>query len=319
MRATWGTDLWYAFDMIPDSLEPRMDPGVRPGLQLFSQSWRALRANADIFILPVASFLVICGVVAFFFAVLVNNHAFAKDMPLSATVVLGIFLFLFLLIFNLSFFKAASIAIIHARMIERRSYSLIDGVGHAAARVVPLAAWAALWACGLTILYLTARWLARFKLLERLLMVSVESLNPLTWFVLPSIIISDNDLQSAVKHSARLFKENWGTTIIAVYSPGIFFSFIYGGVFAVVVGLTMILIPLTENGGSEIYANIVLFLWAAYIPFFTFALIIQSLFMSVVRVALYEYASTKNVSVFDRDLLVGMVKAETALPHHSLT
>jgi len=277
-----------------------MSGSIKLSLQLLRESWSFVKYNKDLLLFPLLSFLGLCCVIAIFFNIITSEVAYQitvenETFP-SLIRIITVFLFWFLFVFNFVFFNAACLGVIYYRMAEQKSFSLFDGILLACKRFWPLALWAALWACGFTILYFAARWIVRFKWVERLLLVTVEFVNTLTWFVLPIVVVERKSLVASIKDSARIFKENWGKTVVVRYSVGTCFALVYGGVM-VIIGFAT---PLFGSLGGLPYApnmlgNILVFSWVAYIPFFIFVLLVQSVFSATVRIALYQYATKKQV------------------------
>lgn len=269
-------------------------------IRLLQESWSFIKYNKDLLLFPFLSFLGLCCVIVIFFNIITSEVAYQftvenETFP-SLIRIITVFAFWFLFVFNFIFFNAACLGVIYYRMVEQRSFSLFDGILLACRRFWPLALWAALWACGITILYFAARWIARFKWVERILLASAEFVNTLTWFVLPIVVIEKKGLVASIKDSARIFKESWGKTVVVRYSVGTFFALVYGGAMALIGFATPIFGSL---GGlpdaPNLLGNILVFSWVAYIPFFVFALLVQSVFSATVRIALYQYATKKQV------------------------
>lgn len=286
---------------------------IKSSFQLLQESWGFVRHNKDLLLFPVLSFIGLCGIIALFINVITSElgiQLIAEEgaFPLLVRII-TMFLFWFLVVFNFVFFSAACLGIIYHRIVEQKTFSLLDGMYLAGRRFLPLALWAALWACGITILYFAARWIARFEWVERLLLVSVEFLNVLTWFVLPIVVIEKQGLSASVKGSTRLFQENWGRMVVFRYSVASCFLAVYGGGF-----LVMLIATLTFAGpgglpdNPNLLGNTLVFMWVAYIPFFIFVLLVQSVFSGVVRIALYQYAKTRQiVPNFNGATLLGSV------------
>jgi hypothetical protein len=273
---------------------------IQSSFQLLRESWSFVRYNKDLLLFPFFSSLGLCGIIALFLNVITSEIAIqltvADGTFPSLIRIATIFLFWFFVVFNFVFFSAACLGIIYYRMVERQSFSLLDGIYLAGRRSRPLALWAVLWACGFTVLSFAARWISRSGWVERLFFVSAEFLNALTWFVLPVVVIERKGLLSSIQDSKRLFTDNWGSMLVFRYSVASCFLAFYGGVFAILMAVTLIFATMTGlPDNPNIWGKALTLAWAAYIPLFIFVLLVQAVFSGVVRIALYQYATKRQI------------------------
>lgn len=275
-----------------------MAESIKMSLQLLRESWGFVKYNKDLLLFPFLNLLGLCCVIAILFNIITSEVVYLVENETfpSLARIITVFTFWFFFVFNFIFFSAACVGVIYYRIVEQKNFSLFDGILLACKRLWPLALWTALWACGITILYFAARWIARFKWVQRILFIAIEFINTPSWFVLPIIVIERKSLTASIKDSVRIFKENWGKTAFFRYSVGTCFALVYGGVMALIGFASLIFGSLTGLPDTpNLLGNILVFLWIAYIPFFIFVLLVQSVFSATVRIALYQYATKKQV------------------------
>lgn len=302
----------------------RTNESLKLSFRLLKESWGFVKRNKDLLLFPFLSLLGICYVIFVAFYVITDNAAYRfafenRMFPLTFAII-TVFILWFLFIFNIIFFNAACLGVIYRRMVERKNFSLLDGIRLAGERFWPLALWAAFWACGFTIIFFVIRWLERSQLISTLIKKSrvttpiflliADFLNALTWFVLPIVVLEGKKLSASIRASSNIFKENWGKTFIVRYSVGACFTLLYLGMFLMMIFIAApVLSSLAESSGESsggVWGAAIFIIFNGYILFFIFMLLLQSLFSAVVRIALYHYVKTKQVVPnFDQKTLVG--------------
>lgn len=122
----------------------------------------------------------------------------------------------------------------------------------------------------------------------------------LTYFSLPALVIGERSIKESFKESAFAIRKTWGETIIVNFGIGLFF---------VLLTLIVLVIMLTV---AVLVPDILMFilLGILFIIFFTAISIISATLNSIVKLALYTYATTGVVPQgFTPELIQNTVKS----------
>ncbi|MCA1833656.1 MAG: DUF6159 family protein [Actinomycetota bacterium] len=192
---------------------------IERGFRLARASWEVLKADRELMILPVVSFVATAIVAASLFAVAWGTSGIpgdGKQPTVIHYVLLGIFYFLayFIAIFcNAALVGAATIR------LNGGDPTVKDGLKIAASRIDKIIGWAALAATvGLILRSLEEK--AGF--LGRIVIAIVGAAwSAVTFFVVPVLIYEDLGVVDSVKRSGSLFKQRWGEQFVGNASIGI--------------------------------------------------------------------------------------------------
>ena len=209
--------------------------------RLLGASWAVLKADKELLILPLISFLAIAVVTA-----AIGGLAWAGGLssqrdslaPLDY-VYLGVFYFV--TYFIAIFFNAA---VVGAATIRLRGGdpTLGDGLRMASSRVGKIAGWAAISATvGLILRALEERFGFLGDIVIGIIGVAWSAI---TFFVVPVLLYEPVGVLDGVKRSASLFKQRWGETFVGRGAIGLAMFLIALPVIAVVVGLGALWLPL---------------------------------------------------------------------------
>ncbi|HVL90820.1 MAG TPA: DUF6159 family protein [Actinomycetota bacterium] len=188
---------------------------ISRGFRIVGASWQVLKADRELLVLPIISFLATALMAAtFFFPV-------AMTMPDDGTVQIQHYLlmgvFYFIATFITVFFNAAVVAAAMIRL-NGGDPTLSDGLRAAWSKVGKIAAWSLLTASvGLILRMLEER--AGF--LGRIVIAIVGAAwAAITFFVVPVLLFEPVEVVPGVKRSASLFRERWGEQFTGNVSIG---------------------------------------------------------------------------------------------------
>lgn len=214
---------------------------ISRGFRLVGASWQVLKADRELMILPVLSFLAIGAVAASLFAA-----AWGVGLPSggeSPTILhyLLIGLFYFASYFIGIFFNAAVVGAAMIRL-DGGDPTVRDGLRVAGSKVDKIVGWAALAATvGLILRALEER--AGF--LGRIVIAIVGAAwSAVTFFVVPVLLYEPLGVMDSVKRSASLFKQRWGEQFVGNVSIGLAMFLIALPLLAVVAALAWAVPPL---------------------------------------------------------------------------
>jgi len=124
----------------------------------------------------------------------------------------------------------------------------------------------------------------------------------MTYFVIPSIVLSKKSAPAAIGHSAQVFKQTWGETIVSNVSMGIVFVFIYIFIVIAFIGLFIFTV------GTQSDMLLVLISGFFVVTLISISLV-QSTLGGIVKTLLYIYA-TEGVAPpnFNSELLEKMLQ-----------
>jgi hypothetical protein len=180
---------------------------IRRGFRLAGASWRVVRSDKQLLVLPVLSFLCTAIVGALLFAV-----AFADGLPRSRSQFTGmdyalLAVFYFVSSFITIFFNAAVVGTA-MRRLKGEPATIRDGLRLASSKLGKIAGWAALTA---TVGLLLRSLEERAGFLGRILIWIVGAAwAAITFFVVPVLLFEPLGVGESVKRSASIFKQRWG-------------------------------------------------------------------------------------------------------------
>ena len=253
-------------------------------IALAKVSWRVLRKDRELLLIPVLSFLASIAVLALIWlptlsAIDTSALEGEREDPGAVLLVVGIITAMALSIITV-FFNGALVAGAHERL-SGGDPTVRSAVGRAFSRLPGLLPWAILTGTvGLILQAVRERagWLGRF-------VVNMIGMawKTATFLVVPAIVIDDHGAISGLKASAALLKRTWGENIAARVGFGLL-GFVAIIPAVLVVGATGAL------GGAALVLGILV-----AVPYLALVVVVLTALNAVFQTALYLYATTGSV------------------------
>jgi len=278
-------------------------------MALAKSSWGVLKADKELAVIPVASFVVSLAVIVIFggaFFLSLNRHTVAAgEFSVSGTAATSTFsttplsfvvgaLGYLCVWFVVTFFTGALVAGAHERLTGGDP-TLGSAFAAAWERFAQLMGWSALSG----VVGLIIQQIERQGILGAILgNVADIAWRLCTWLAIPVIMIEGLGAVSALKRSGALFKRTWGENVIAQMGFGLLglALFLPG---ALIGGLLFPIVPV---------AGVVIFgLWAGVTT------TIMASLNGIFRTALYMYAAGQHVHWFDEQTLSDAFRPKTSL------
>jgi hypothetical protein len=193
---------------------------IRRGFRLLGASWEVVKADRELLVLPLVSFLAIAIVGAATFGVIaadgIDVSGESVRMSMGDYIVTGVFYFV--MYFIGIFFSAAVVGAATIRL-QGGDPTIGDGLRMAWSKLPKIAGWSVVAASvGLVLRALEER--AGF--LGRIVIVIVGAAwNAITFFVIPVLLYEPESVPGSVKRSATIFKERWGEQFVGNGAIGI--------------------------------------------------------------------------------------------------
>jgi uncharacterized protein DUF6159 len=191
---------------------------ITRGFRLLRASWEVLKADRELMILPVISFLAIAAAAATFFVAAWGISLPAEGESLSFFHYVFMGLFYFVSYFIGIFFNAAVVGAATIRL-QGGDPTVRDGIRIAMSKLDKILGWAAIAATvGLIIRSLEER----APLFGRIVLAFVGAAwSAITFFVVPVLLYEPLGVVDSVKRSATLFKQRWGEQFVGNVSIGL--------------------------------------------------------------------------------------------------
>ncbi len=254
---------------------------IRRSWELTKASWDVLRADKELLVLPVISFLATAiAAVSFFVPVFLLGSTDTVDGSTGFEPGLVGYVIAFVgyvvLAYITIFFNAALVSAADERM-RGGDPTLGSALRGAASRALVILPWAVLSATVSIILRAIEE---RAGFLGKLVVGLVGlAWSLVTFLVLPVLVIEGVGVGEAVKRSATMFKRTWGEQVVATAGIGIV-SFL-----AVLAGLPFVLLAVVSGVTTLVVAAVVVFVtWVLLVA------VVSSALSVVYQTALYRYA-----------------------------
>lgn len=258
---------------------------------LAGSSWRVLRSDKELLLLPVMSLLATIAVALSFLWPIVRSCTdtigAADSCELAGADYVILAVAYVALAFVTIFFNAALVHAANERM-EGGDPTIGSALRGAASRVHRILPWALVSA--------TVSWILR-AIEERAGVVGriVVGLVGLAWslvtyLVVPVLVVDDIGVTEAVKRSAEMFKRTWGENVAAQVGFGIL------GFLAAIPALAIIWLGFTAGGPAAVAAIVIGVGWILL------ASLVVATLSGIFQTALYRYASGLPTGAFDGDL-----------------
>ena len=253
-------------------------------IALAKVSWRVLRKDRELLLIPVLSFLASIAVLALIWlptlsAIDTSALAGESEDPGAVLLLVGIITAMALSIISV-FFNGALVAGAHERL-SGGDPTVRSAVGRAFSRLPGLLPWAILTGTVGLILQAArerAGWLGRF-------VVNMVGMawQTATFLVVPAIVIDDHGAVSGLKASAALLKRTWGENIAARVGFGLLG-------FVAIIPAVLVVVATGALGGAALVLGILV-----AVPYLALVVVVLTALNAVFQTALYLYATTGSV------------------------
>ena len=253
-------------------------------IALAKVSWRVLRKDRELLLIPIFSFLASIAVLALIWlptlsAIDTSALAGESEDPGAVLLVVGIITAMALSIISV-FFNGALVAGAHERL-SGGDPTVRSAVGRAFSRLPGLLPWAILTGTVGLILQAArerAGWLGRF-------VVNMVGMawQTATFLVVPAIVIDDHGAVSGLKASAALLKRTWGENIAARVGFGLLG-------FVAIIPAVLVVVATGALGGAALVLGILV-----AVPYLALVVVVLTALNAVFQTALYLYATTGSV------------------------
>ena len=253
-------------------------------IALAKVSWRVLRKDRELLLIPIFSFLASIAVLALIWlptlsAIDTSALAGESEDPGAVLLLVGIITAMALSIISV-FFNGALVAGAHERL-SGGDPTVRSAVGRAFSRLPGLLPWAILTGTVGLILQAArerAGWLGRF-------VVNMVGMawQTATFLVVPAIVIDDHGAVSGLKASAALLKRTWGENIAARVGFGLLG-------FVAIIPAVLVVAATGALGGAALVLGILV-----AVPYLALVVVVLTALNAVFQTALYLYATTGSV------------------------
>ena len=253
-------------------------------IALAKVSWRVLRKDRELLVIPVLSFLASIAALALIWlptlsAVDASGLAGESEDPGIILLVVGVITAMALSIVSV-FFNGALVAGAYERL-SGGDPTVRSALGRAVSRLPGLLPWAILTGTvGLVLQAARERagWLGRFVV--NMVGMAWETA---TFLVVPAVVIDDHGAVSGLKASASLLKRTWGENIAARVGFGLLG-------FIAIIPAVVVVAAAGALGGAALVLGILV-----AVPYVALLVVVLTALNAVFQTALYLYATTGSV------------------------
>ena len=250
-------------------------------IALAKVSWRVLRKDRELLVIPVLSFLASIAALALIWlptlsAVDTSGLAGKSEDPGAVLLVVGVITAMALSIVSV-FFNGALVAGAYERL-SGGDPTVRSALGRAVSRLPGLLPWAILTGTvGLVLQAVRERagWLGRFVV--NMVGMAWETA---TFLVVPAVVIDDHGAVSGLKASASLLKRTWGENIAARVGFGLLG-------FIAIIPAVVVMAAAGALGGAALVLGILV-----AVPYVALLVVVLPALNAVFQTALYLYATT---------------------------
>ena len=250
-------------------------------IALAKVSWRVLRKDRELLVIPVLSFLASIAALALIWlptlsAVDTSGLAGKSEDPGAILLVVGVITAMALSIVSV-FFNGALVAGAYERL-SGGDPTVRSALGRAVSRLPGLLPWAILTGTvGLVLQAARERagWLGRFVV--NMVGMAWETA---TFLVVPAVVIDDHGAVSGLKASASLLKRTWGENIAARVGFGLLG-------FIAIIPAVVVVAAAGALGGAALVLGILV-----AVPYVALLVVVLTALNAVFQTALYLYATT---------------------------
>lgn len=276
----------------------------KASITIVKQSWALLLEDKEIMWFPVLSSLtgllaLIVMATGYFFLSLGGDWSSfqeGSESQMNADSYALLFVYYLVMMFIVNFFETGIYIIVHARF-NGGDLNFRDGINGAIENSWKIFIWSCISATVGVVLRAISD---RSKLIGKIVaMLLGAAWTILTYFSLPALIIGKKGIVDSFKESASLIRRTWGEAIIINLGVGLFFSGLFFLLFALCIGIAILVPSFTVIIGLIIFFVIAIIVLS----------VISSALSSIFKLALYEYATTGRVpNGFSAELVQHAVK-----------
>ncbi|MES2749379.1 MAG: DUF6159 family protein [Patescibacteria group bacterium] len=276
---------------------------LRASFLLFKESWRFLRADKELLLVPILSLLfslVLFGLWTTLVTLVGGSVTdfMQADIAMQTSEYIYLFGTYVIAAFSLALAQAITVHIVYVRA-HGGNASLGDGISRAFSNIVPLFIWSLITSTvGMILRSISERSALVGKIVTSLLGAAWAIL---TFFVIPIMVLDKKTAFSAIPTSAQLFKKTWGETLVANVTLGLVFMVAHLLVFASFIGLLI-------YAGSTLNSVLLILSIIGVIVWLIVATLVHSALEGILKTLLYIYAAENVVpSNFNKELLESML------------
>ena len=276
---------------------------LRASFLLFKESWRFLRADKELLLVPLLSLLfslVLFGIWTTLVTLVGGSVTdfLQEEVAMQTREYLYLFGIYVIGAFSLALSQAITVHIVYVRA-HGGNATLGDGITRAFANIGPLFIWSLITSTvGMILRTISERSALVGKIVTSLLGAAWAIL---TFFVIPIMVLDKKNAFSAIPTSAQLFKKTWGETLVANVTLGLVFMVAHLLVFASFIGWLI-------YAGSTLNPVLLIVSILGVIVWLIIATLVHSALEGILKTLLYIYASENIVpSNFNKELLESML------------
>jgi hypothetical protein len=274
---------------------------------IVKESFNVLMQDKEIMWFPVMSaittLLATIVLIATGYFVIFNGNIESVDLEsnkvLSNVVIYSVLFICYLVgFFITNFFQAGLYLVVQSRF-NGVNIGFKDGINEAKKHINKIFIWSLISATVGLVLQIIAD---KFKLVGRIIAsIFGAAWNILTFFSLPALIIGKTTIKESFNESATIIRRTWGETIIVSLGVTLFFSVITFLVFALFIGL-IVIVPTV---GMIISVGILFVIYVIAIS------VVSSTLGQIFKLVLYNYAKTGNIPAgFSADIVQAAIKTK---------
>jgi len=274
---------------------------------IVKESFNVLMQDKEIMWFPVMSaittLLAAVVLIATGYFVIFNGNIESADLEsnkgLSNVVIYSVLFICYLVgFFITNFFQAGLYLVVQSRF-NGVNIGFKDGINEAKKHINKIFVWSLISATVGLVLQIIAD---KFKLVGRIIAsIFGAAWNILTFFSLPALIIGKTTIKESFNESATIIRKTWGETIIVSLGVTLFFSVITFLVFALFIGL-IVIVPTV---GMIISVGILFVIYVIAIS------VVSSTLGQIFKLVLYNYAKTGNIPAgFSADIVQAAIKTK---------
>lgn len=283
---------------------------MRASWMLFKETWRFLKADKELLLLPVFSLVLNMILFGILVAIFILSYGVTtllpvEGEPLSITQWAFIFGCYVVGAFSLALGQAGITFTVFTRA-HGANATLGQSLKAAFSHWQSLFIWSIITSTvGIILRAVSERSQLVGKIVAALL---GATWSVLTYFVVPAMVIDKKDAFTSVKTSGQVFKKTWGETFISNISLTLVFLLIHVAALLAVVGLSIY--------GSMINMPVLIFaVIGIYVVWVIVMILVSSAMSGILKTLLYIYASeTNHPTNFNQELLGQMLVCTTPQP-----
>ncbi len=276
---------------------------LRASFLLFKESWRFLRADKELLLVPILSLffsLILFGLWTTIISVLGGpvTDFMQDEVAMQTSEYVYLFGIYVTAAFSLALAQAITVHIVYVRA-HGGNASLGDGIARAFANLGSLFIWSIITSTvGMILRTISERSALIGKLVTALLGAAWAIL---TFFVIPIMVLDKKNAFAAIPTSTQLFKKTWGETLVANVTLGLIFMVAHLVVLASFIGLLI-------YAGSTLNSILLIMSIVGVAVWLILATVIHSALEGILKTLLYIYAAENVVpSNFNKELLESML------------